>query len=126
MQAKPTLGTLGKSPRHRIDASGPAPKAPTRLSVGPSSADLRAKSTERNPTAWASRTAQGDCSSPEASSATNIPVGLGSKRREVASDGLRRQNAVVGRLPRRPALSVLSRDPRSRLLSVQGVQGVML
>jgi hypothetical protein len=109
MQAKPTLETLGKSPRHRIDASGPALKAATRLSVGPSSADLRAQTTERKLTVWASRTAQGGCSYPEASPArTNIPVSLRSKRPEVASDGLHRQNSVVGRLPRRPALSVLA------------------
>ena len=122
MQAKPTLETLGKSPRHRTDASGSALKVPTRLSVDPSCADLRAKPTERKLTVWASRTAQGDCSYSEASSApTNISERGGSKTPEFASDGLHRQNSLVGGLPRRPALSVFSRDLRSRLLSIQGV-----
>jgi hypothetical protein len=48
MQWKSTLKDLGKTPRHRTYASGPALKVPTRPTVGPSAADSREKRTDRN------------------------------------------------------------------------------
>jgi hypothetical protein len=110
MQSKPTLKDLGKTPAQRRHASGSEQKVPTWLTVGPNSADLRAKNTARKLRIRTNRIRRPNGFIQKRRQRQLIfQPSPASKQLDVVARGIHRRNSVVVRILLSPPFSVLSR-----------------